>query len=183
MVMIYLKGRALQWHQRLMHTRGSLQDMPWTTYVTELKARFHDDEFGDPMADLVSLKQTSTVEEFYDEFEALLNLLQLSEEYALNIFVSNLYPDISKCVKLFHPKNLTHALNLAKQMEVILTNPPRRPFIPYLKPTYTPLIYPPTPNPKPPFIKNPRSLPGLLPTPLNSTHPVSKPMSLPSNIP
>ena len=33
-----------------------MQDMPWTTYVTELKARFHDDEFGDPMANLVSLK-------------------------------------------------------------------------------------------------------------------------------
>lgn len=167
MVMIHLEGRALQWHQRLVRTRGSVKEMPWESYVSEMKARFHDDEFGDPMADLVSLKQTSTVEEFYDEFEALLNLLQLSEEYALSIFVSNLSPDISKSVRLFHPKTLTHALSLAKQMEIILLNPSRKPFLSYSKYTYSPPIPSPQiqPNPKPLFSKDARSLPGLLPTP------------------
>ena len=100
--------------------------MPWNVYVMKMRARFHDNEFADPMSDLVSLKQTATVEEFYEQFEALLNLLNLSEEYALSVFVSNLTPDISKSVRLFHPKNLTYALNLAKQMETIMINPPRK---------------------------------------------------------
>ena len=79
------------------------------------------------MSDLVSLKQTLTMDEYYEEFEALLNLLQLSEEYALSIFVSNLKPEISKSVRLFYPKDITHALNLAKQMETIIHNPPKKP--------------------------------------------------------
>ena len=54
-----------------------------------------DNEFSDPMLELLSLKHTSTDKEFYEEFESLLNLLQLLEDYALNVFVSNLKPDIS----------------------------------------------------------------------------------------
>ena len=76
--------------------------------------RFGENEYTDPMLDMVSLKQTSSVEEFYKEFKSLLNLLQLTDEYALNIFLNNLKPEISKPLILFHPKTLTYALNLAK---------------------------------------------------------------------
>ena len=76
--------------------------------------RYGENEYTDPMLDMVSLKQTSSVEEFYEEFESLLNLLQLTDEYALSIFLNNLKPEISKPFRLFHPKTLTYALNLAK---------------------------------------------------------------------
>ena len=76
--------------------------------------RFGENEYTDPMLDMVSLKQTSSVEEFYKEFKSLFNLLQLTDEYALSIFLNNLKPEISKSLRLFHPKTLTHALNLAK---------------------------------------------------------------------
>ena len=88
-----------------------------------MRARFHYIEFTDPITDLVCFRQLTTVEEYYEEFEALLNLLQLLKDYALSIFVSNLKSEISKFVRLFHPKTLTHALNLAKQIEAIIHNP------------------------------------------------------------
>ena len=74
-VMIHLDGKMLQWHQRYMKMKGLLKDVKWTEHVTDMRAQFHDTEFQDPMSKLVSLKQSQTVEEYYDEFEGLLNLL------------------------------------------------------------------------------------------------------------
>ena len=71
-------------------------------YAVDMRARFNDTEFEDHMSKLVNLKQLHFVEEYYEEFEALLNLLQLSDEYSFSIFVSNLKPDLFKSVRLFH---------------------------------------------------------------------------------
>ena len=66
-----------------------------------MRSRFSDKEFFDLMLELVTLKHIGVVEDFYEEFESLLNLLQLPEDYALNVFISNLKPEISKSVRLF----------------------------------------------------------------------------------
>ena len=127
-----------------------------------MRSRFSDNEYSDPMLELVSLRQTKTVEEFYEEFESLLNLLQLLDDYALNVFIDNLKPEISKSVRLFYPKTLTHAFNLAKQMESLLFQTLRKPYIPYKNP----------PNPTNPYnLQQPppkSDLPPLLPTPRGS---------------
>ena len=128
-VMIHLDGKTLQWHQRFAKSKGPLKSMEWNGYLREMRARFYDYEYSDPMAELVSLKQTTTVEDFYEKFETLLNLLNLSDDYALSIFLSNLKPDIANSVKLFYPKNITYALNLAKQVEAIVYNVPKKHFI------------------------------------------------------
>ena len=77
------------------------------------------------MSVLVSLKSTRVQQ---------LNLLQLSDDYALSIFVSNLKPDISKSIRLFNPNTLTQALNLATQIESLAYNIPMKPFVPYKQP-------------------------------------------------
>ena len=66
------------------------------------------------MFELENLSKTTSVEEYYEQIEALLNLLQLSDDFSLSIFISNLKPDLSKSMRLFYLKDLTHALNLAK---------------------------------------------------------------------
>ena len=119
-VMMHLEGKALQWHQRFMKNQRSLSEVDWNQYMLEMRNRFSDNEFTDPMLEIVSLKQTTSVEEFYDEFESLLNLLNLPDDYALSIFVGNLKPDLSRPLRLFYPKTLTHALNLAKQLETMI---------------------------------------------------------------
>ena len=141
MVMIHLDGKALQWHQRYMKAKGPLKEMQWSTYAVDMRVRFNDNEFTDPMSELVSLRQTNSVEEYYEEFEALLNLLQLSDDYSLSIFISNLKSDLSKSVRLFHPTTLTQALNLAKQMEALMYHMPRKPYIPYKNPSLNTSTY------------------------------------------
>ena len=84
---------------------------------------------------LVSLKHTNTVEEYYEEFLQILNSLQLHTDYSMSVFISNLKLDISKTVRLFSHKSLTHALNLAKQLESFVHNSNKRPFIPYKNPS------------------------------------------------
>ena len=134
-------------------------------YARDMRARFSDTEYIDPMSELVSLKQSKSVEEYYDEFEALLNLLQLSDEYSLSVFVSNLKLEISKSVRLFHPKTLNHALNLAKQMEALLYNVPRKNFVPYRPTMPQTTTYPYASQNKQYTLLNTSQLPSLLPTP------------------
>ena len=88
--MIHLDGNALQWYQRYIKAKGPLKDVKWPTYAVDMRARFNDTEFADPMSELVSLKQINSTKEYYEEFEALLNLFHLSNEYSLNIFVSKI---------------------------------------------------------------------------------------------
>ena len=123
-VMMHLDGKALQWHQQFMRNQGSLSEVNWNQYVTKMRDRFSKNEFTNPMLEIISLKQTASVEDYYEKFESLLNLLQLLDDYALSIFISNLKPNISRLVRLFYPKTLTHALNLAKQLEAFIFNTP-----------------------------------------------------------
>ena len=74
-VMMQLEGQALQWHQYYVKANGDLVSIPWMTYLVDLWKRFSDSEFSDPMADLVSLKQTNSVEDYYNQFLSLLTAL------------------------------------------------------------------------------------------------------------
>ena len=87
---MHLDCKALKWHQRFMRNQRSLTEVSWDSYINEMRSRFSDNEYSDPMLELVSLRHTRTVEEFYKEFESLLNLLQLPDDYTLNVFISNL---------------------------------------------------------------------------------------------
>ena len=149
-----------------MKTRRSLRDVKWSNYALDMRARFHDTEFTNPMSELVSLKQATSIEEYYKKVEALLNLLQLSNDYSLIVFVSNLKTDISKSVRLFHLKSLTQALNLVKQLQVLMYNMPRKPFIPYKPPlNQTPFYQNTFTLPQPQFGTASSNLPSLLPKP------------------
>ena len=74
-------------------------------------------EYLDAISEVMDLKQTGTVQGYYEELEGFYNLLQLTEKDALHIFINNLKPEISTSISLFYPKTLTHALKLAKQVE------------------------------------------------------------------
>ena len=160
-VMMHLEGRALQWHQYYVRSRGSSVGLEWAPYLEEMRRRFGDTEFSDPMSDIVTLKQYGSVDNYYDEFLSLLNSLQLSSDYGLSIFISNLKPDISKTVRLFFPKTLSHAFSLAKQIESLNYASPRKTFTPYKNPPQAP---PYSFNPIQHTVK-PSTLPPLLPTP------------------
>ena len=68
-----------------MKNQVRLSEINWNNYVYEMHIRFNESEYSDPMLEIMSLKHTTFVDEFYEEFESLLNLLQLPNEYALGI--------------------------------------------------------------------------------------------------
>ncbi|GLT60986.1 hypothetical protein SLA2020_337230 [Shorea laevis] len=61
---INLEGKAMKWHQSFLEIKGEQVLSNWEEYVEGLKARFGEKAYEDPMSDLISLKQTGTVEEF-----------------------------------------------------------------------------------------------------------------------
>ncbi|OMP06168.1 hypothetical protein COLO4_08298 [Corchorus olitorius] len=54
-------------------------------------------------------EQTNTVDEYFEEFEALLSLNDISDEQAHTIFLSNLKDEIEQRARLFFPKTIEHA--------------------------------------------------------------------------
>ena len=92
--------------------------------------------------------------------------------------MSNLKLDIANFVRLFYPKTITYALNLAKQVEAMVYHVPRKPFIHHkpgpITPTsssYSPQIATKqhTPSINTPYYN--KQLPPLLPTPKTPINP------------
>ncbi|OMO90078.1 Retrotransposon gag protein [Corchorus olitorius] len=129
--MMHFDGRALQWHQRFMKDKGTIQEVTWLCYISALKARFCDTEYADAFSALCACKQTNSVDEYFEEFEALLSLNDTSDEQALSVFLTNLKPEIEQRVRLFFPKTINHAYNLAKHVETMIYNLRRKHHLPY----------------------------------------------------
>nr|CAD1837126.1 unnamed protein product [Ananas comosus var. bracteatus] len=92
----------------------------WEEYILALSTRFGSDLFDDPMAELKGLRQIGSVLEYQDKFDALLNRVELSEEYAVSCFISGLKDEIQIPIRMFQPRTLQRALSLAKLQEVAI---------------------------------------------------------------
>ncbi|OMO54090.1 hypothetical protein CCACVL1_28069 [Corchorus capsularis] len=116
--MMSMEGDALNWH--IFYTRnqgGSIKNLTWPLYKEALLERYAPD----PMSELLQLKQTTTVEQYNDEFLGTLLLLDdMSECLARAIFVENLKPEISQILKFFRPQKLDHAFLLARRIEYMI---------------------------------------------------------------
>ncbi|GKV13501.1 hypothetical protein SLEP1_g24501 [Rubroshorea leprosula] len=80
---INLEGKAIKWHQSFLEIKGEQVLSNWEEYVEGLKARFDDKAYEDPMSNLISLKQTGTVEEFQEQFDTLFPQTGINEKQAL----------------------------------------------------------------------------------------------------
>ena len=125
-------------------------------------------EYLDAIFEVMDLKQIGTVQGYYEELEGFCNLLQLTEEDALQIFINNLNSEISKSVRSFYPKTIEDALKLAQFYEL-----PKNHDSPYEDPNITPTIQTTILLPPNQFL-----LPSFLPKPMN---PSISPLSSPSD--
>ena len=107
----YLDGIALYWHQNFMRNINN-QRVSWGEYVEALCYRFGGQK--DPMEDLIDLKQVGTLETYIHDFDVLWNKVGIGEKQALVIFLGGLEPEIKNTVKMFEPKDLRQAFNLAR---------------------------------------------------------------------
>jgi hypothetical protein len=83
------------------------------------------------MKDLIDLKQVRTLESYIHDFDVLWNKAGIGERQALVIFLEGLELEIKNTLKMFEPKDLRQANNLARLHANTLTH--RQTFVYLLK--------------------------------------------------
>ncbi|PKA66677.1 hypothetical protein AXF42_Ash003332 [Apostasia shenzhenica] len=116
---IYLDGIALEWHQNFVRINSTSID--WNVYKEAIKERFGETAYDDPTFELHTLKQTIGVQDYKNQFDALLTRLDLFEKYAISCYLGGLMEELLGLVRLMNPKSLREAFNLAKIQESNLT--------------------------------------------------------------
>ncbi|OMO52671.1 Retrotransposon gag protein [Corchorus olitorius] len=119
-VMMHLEGRALQWHLNYMRANESEGQVHWNQYILGMRERFGCNQYRNPLSELIALKQIGSVDDYYDQFESLLNLLKLSDEDAMSFFITNLKSELHQQVNLSQPKSLAQAVNYARYVESLM---------------------------------------------------------------
>nr|TKR65765.1 hypothetical protein D5086_0000317890 [Populus alba] len=94
-----------------------LEEIPETDklkleYVDALCCRFGGQK--DPLEELTEHKQEGDLEGYIRDFDMLWNRAQISEKQALVFFLGGLEVEIKNLVKMFEPKSLKQAYNLAR---------------------------------------------------------------------
>ncbi|KAG8391002.1 hypothetical protein BUALT_Bualt01G0142700 [Buddleja alternifolia] len=114
---LHLDDKVLQWHQVYMRARLTHELPGWEEYIKALHDRFGSVTFEDPMLELMNLRQVSSVKDYLDKFDELLNNVDLSEAYAVSCFLVGLKNEIAVQVRMFKPKSFQEAASLAKLQE------------------------------------------------------------------
>ena len=86
----------------------------WVEYVKALNIRFGTSVYEDPMADLMNLKHTGTLQSYMEDFDVVLSKVSLPEEYAISCFISGLKMELQGLVRIFNPKSLQQAYSTAR---------------------------------------------------------------------
>nr|KYP45442.1 hypothetical protein KK1_033012 [Cajanus cajan] len=116
LAVVHFEGKAMQWHHAFAKSQKNDNWPNWTEYVKLLRIRFGN-LCEDPMVELMNLRQRSTVTAYHEEFDAIINQLELSEEYVLSCFLGGLRHDIQMLVRMFQPTTVMKAFTLAKLYE------------------------------------------------------------------
>ena len=114
MVASHLEGKAIQWHQGYVKTRGPSAYEDWPEYVLALSARFGQHAYDDPLADFQNLWQIRSLQSYMEEFDELYPREEVKESQALSFFLSGLVDELQMLVRIFKPKTLVDAYSLAR---------------------------------------------------------------------
>nr|GEV74561.1 hypothetical protein [Tanacetum cinerariifolium] len=117
LVSMHMFDKALNWHKQFIRKHGD--NVFWTMYEREVKNRF-DSVFEDPIVELKILKHVTTVQLYQEQFEALMNKVELSEAYAASLFIGGLKDEIIMHVRMFKPNSLSDVYCLAKMQEATI---------------------------------------------------------------
>ncbi|XP_019451923.1 PREDICTED: uncharacterized protein LOC109354024 [Lupinus angustifolius] len=116
LAIMHFEGKALKWHHAYVRSMWVNSIPTWGEYVKTLLERFGD-VCDDPMAELMKLRQKSTIVEYHEEFDAIITRLDLSEDYMLSCFLGGLKNDVQMMVRMFQPQTVRKTFTLAKLYE------------------------------------------------------------------
>ncbi|XP_059458363.1 uncharacterized protein LOC132187956 [Corylus avellana] len=104
-----------------MEMSGCLHD--WTVLTQALLERFGPLGYDDPMEALSKLKQTTSVDDYKEKYEALSNRVRgIDDQNRLSCFLGGLKNEIRLPVRMFKPQSLLAAYGLAKVQEEHVLN-------------------------------------------------------------
>lgn len=114
---MHLQGIARRWFQT--YTIGG-NKMEWTTFCKQFISRFGTREQETLYDNFKHLKQTTTIELYFDQFEKYQEQLKgrmpdLTEEYFVECFVGGLQDKIKETLKLLAPLTVDQAYRQAKK--------------------------------------------------------------------
>ena len=114
---MHLSGKAQVWHEWFIKKYG--EGCPWHIYAEQALKRFGN-VFEDPMVELKNLKQVGTVQVYQDQFEELLNRVDLPESVTMSLFIGGLKDEIGMPVRMFKPITLSDLFTMARMQEASL---------------------------------------------------------------
>ncbi|KAK2975292.1 hypothetical protein RJ640_026800 [Escallonia rubra] len=121
---VHFFGQAEFWYGTYSKARGKVS---WPNFVRNLHARFSSLFRESIIGEFHKLRQTTTVEHFYNDFETLRSILvsegiNLEEDYFIQSFISGLKDEIRLEVEKFDVGDLSRAIFLARKQEDSLNN-------------------------------------------------------------
>ena len=115
----HLEREANQWWQWLRRAyKEKGKEVTWAVFAEELWARFGPTECEDFDEALSRVKQGGSLRDYQKEFERLGNRVQGWTQKALvGTFMGGLKPEIADGIRMFKPKSLKEAINLARMRD------------------------------------------------------------------
>lgn len=90
----------------------------WEDFTQVLNTRFGPSGFEDRAGFLTKLRQSTTIQEYQEQFKGLANRTKgLSESFMVSCFVAELKEEVWLGVQMFRPSSLSAATNLASLQE------------------------------------------------------------------
>ncbi|MCH91412.1 retrotransposon gag protein [Trifolium medium] len=113
-----MEGPTIHWFNLLMQTEDHLS---WEKLKKSLIVRYGGRRLENPFEELMTLKQSGSVEEFVEAFELLSSQVgRLHEEQYLGYFMSGLKPQIRRRVRTLNPLNRMQMMRIAKDVVEVL---------------------------------------------------------------
>lgn len=112
---ISMEGNTVHWFQ---YWRQKAKNPSWEEFVTTLLRRFSGNGRGTVFERLATLRQMGNVEDYVQEFELLVaQAPSISEDQLLGYFLTGLRQDIRGQVRPHDTKDLTRAMEVARDIE------------------------------------------------------------------
>ncbi|KAK2991803.1 hypothetical protein RJ640_013134 [Escallonia rubra] len=121
---IHFEDQVEYWYSTYIKPLGKVT---WTQFVQDLYARFFNIGRDSVIGDFNQLRQTASVNEYYNYFEELRAQLveefgSLDEGYFIKSFIGGLKPEIRSHVEQFEVGTLTKAIHISRKEEVAISN-------------------------------------------------------------
>ncbi|KAK2973512.1 hypothetical protein RJ640_016201 [Escallonia rubra] len=121
---VHFDGQAEFWYGTYIKARGRVS---WPNFVRDIHARFSSLFRESVIGEFHKLRQATTVEQYYNDFETLRSILvsegsKFEEDYFIQSFISGLKDKIRLEVEKFDVEDLCQAIFLARKQEASLNN-------------------------------------------------------------